>query len=639
MTKFNDAFKIIPNLKVESVATALAWCWLVDFGQGNFAQGKSAAEIVLLHDWNADTLMARAIVHQLQGEYNQALSLFTEAFDLAFDVDQKLFVATLAHLTEQKAQETLADDFAVSLNLNSSSIWLKRIQALTKYVPKISIKLKTSFLEQIGRILPYFRTVLVRQDNFVQKERYCQKIQDKLTSQLEVYQNAEVYAIAEFLYSSLAQILSLAGQIKPAWELISHLTQAYSNSQKFLESGWFALNQGDLVVALDSWSKPILFGYCVAEVITNPHHSRTFDRSAIDTGTAQKLYSQAREYFSQAQASRGEGMAIMRLAYLNAVNDQWNLAAFGYQEARQFFAETGDFLNVIAAEMGYLWSILQYQTLDSNCIQNLNQWTRWIQEQGAISWGMSWSFAFTLAAEEVLLVHQEVEVALRFLEVAEIIAIKLKIVPNSNISVSCKKLAQSCFLLLEDVSRKTLEQLGLSDNFQQAFVLAEKIRIYEIKPSIISSIPTISEISNQLESGVLMLVYFVTNQAILMWGITKEGLTKTHTCQTIQNQSFEINLLNQILKQWVNEIAEKDVNKLAEVLLQEIFIRPFIQEINQSKHIVIMPCSKLQGIPFSAFKLKHNSTKTKDYLGLLKPVSYINQFQELKNENINGTKK
>ncbi|MDJ0651371.1 MAG: CHAT domain-containing protein [Xenococcaceae cyanobacterium MO_188.B19] len=642
MTKFNDAFKSIPNLKVESVATALAWCWLVDFGQGNFADAKSAAELVLLHDWNGDTLMARAIVHELQGEYNQALSLFTEAFDLTFTVDQKLFIATLAHLTEQKAQETLADDFAVSLNLSSSSIWLKRIQALTSHAPKASIKLQTSFLEQIGRILPYFRTVLVRQDNFVQKERYSQKIQDKLTSQLEVYQNAEVYAIAEFLYSTLAQILSLAGQIKPAWELISHLTQAYSDSRKFLESGWFALNQGDLVITMGSWGNPILFGYCVAEVITNPYHSQILDRSTIDTGTAQKLYFQAREYFAQVQALRGEGMAIMRLAYLNAVDDQWNLAAFGYQEAREFFAQTGDILNVIAAEMGHLWTILQYQTLDSDCIKNLNQWTNWIQEQGAISWGMSWSFAFALAAEEVLLVHQEIEPALRFIEVAEIIAIKLRRIPNADISLSCQKLAQSCFLLLENVARKILDQLVLTDNLPQVFILTEKIRIYEINPFIISAIPTISQISHQLESGVLMLVYFVTNQAILMWGITKQGLAKTHISEQIPNQSFENESLNQIIQQWLNEIVEKDVNKLAEILLKDLLIQPFNQEINEAKHILIMPCSGLQAIPFSAFRFNQNLgskvQESKHYLGLLKPISYINQVQELKNQNTNAVK-
>ncbi len=645
MAKLNDTLKSIPNLKVKSVAKALDWSWLVDFGQGDFAQGKSAAEIALLNDWNPDTLLVRGIIHQLQGEYNQALFLFAEVFLGASSVEQKLIIATFAYLTEQKAQETLADDFAVSLSTSSPSNWLSRVQILKEEIPNTNLRLKTNFIEQIAKILPYFRTVIARQNNFVQKERYHQKIQNQLTRQLEIYQNAEIYAIAEFLYGVLAQILNLAGQIKPGWELLDHLTKAYSNSHQFLEAAWFSLNQGDLIVTIYPWGKPILFGYCVAEVITNPQGKRKLDRSSLDTNNAQQLYSQAREYFSMAQAPRGEAMAIMRLAYLNAVGGQWNLAAFGYQEAKQYFSQTGDILNSMAAEMGRLWSILQYQTLDSDCLVIIQEWTQWIQEQGAISWGMSFAFAFALAAEEALLVNQELEVALRLIGVAETIAIELENAQPIGFSVSCKQLWQSCLLILENVFQKIVERLALTNNWEQAFSIGEKVRIYGINPlentnylkPILSSVPTIKDLSNQLKPDVLLLAYLITDHALLIWGITQQGLLKNHVWPTIKNQPFQTQILTNKIHQWLKELSEHHLVEQEQKLLEKLFLQPFIKEINKANHIVIMPCKQLQGIPFSALKF-HNIIFKQDshqecLLGLYKSISYINIAQEIKCKN------
>lgn len=645
MTKFDNAFKSIPNLKVESVATALDWSWLVDFGQGDFAQGKSAAEIVLLNDWNPDTLLARAIVHKLQGEYNKALSLFAEAFDLALGVDQKLIIATFAYLTEQKAQETLADGFAVSLNFSSSSIWFKRIQALTKYVPNINLRLQTNFLKQVAKILPYFRTLLVRQNNFAQKERYCLKIQSKLTRLLEIYQTEAVYAIAESLYTVLAQILSLTGQIRPAWELIDHLTLAYSDSQKFFQAAWFSLNQGDLIVTMASWGSPILFGYCVAEVVTSSQNQRKFDRSTIDRDTAQRLYSQAREFFSMAQIPRGEGMAIMRLAYLNAVGYQWNLAAFGYKEAKEYFTKTGDFLNVITAEMGHIWSSLQYQPLDDDCIAIIKQWMEWIQKQGAISWGISWSFAFALAAEEAVLINQEADVALRLIEVAEIIATELEITQSSKLPDSCQQLWQSCLLLLEKVARLIVKNLALNELWQPAFTLAEKVKIYETKllnknnnyfKYLLSSIPHIKDVSKQLQPGVLLLSYFLTDKALLIWGINHKGLIKHHIWQSIEDRPLKINLLLEKINDWFDSWAEYSVNMPRPKLLENIFLQPFLKEINAANHLIIILEKTLQGLPLSSLSINNNQ---QDFLGLSKTISYLNLVQELKpKNNIESTK-
>src|SRR5215210_5823549 len=73
----------LPALRVNEVDVALDWVWLFDMGQGDFARARDASEQALTARRNADTLTARAVVHQLQGEFDAALSLLEESFTCA----------------------------------------------------------------------------------------------------------------------------------------------------------------------------------------------------------------------------------------------------------------------------------------------------------------------------------------------------------------------------------------------------------------------------------------------------------------------------------------------------------------------------------------------------------------------------
>ena len=67
---------------------------------------------------------------------------------------------------------------------------------------------------------------------------------------------------------------------------------------------------------------------------------KSVDRSTLDYATAQQLYSEARQHFISVNARRGEGMATIRLAYLNGITEQWNLANYGYEEAVTCFRDS-----------------------------------------------------------------------------------------------------------------------------------------------------------------------------------------------------------------------------------------------------------------------------------------------------------
>ena len=120
------------KLGVPKVDTALDWVWLVDFGQGNLAIAQTEAKKSLLSECNTYTLFARGVVHQLQGEYKQALSLFEEAFILANNVRKQYTCrSSCLILTELQAREILPDGSLVMVEGNQTeSLWEKRFNQL-----------------------------------------------------------------------------------------------------------------------------------------------------------------------------------------------------------------------------------------------------------------------------------------------------------------------------------------------------------------------------------------------------------------------------------------------------------------------------------------------------------------------------
>lgn len=173
------------KLGIPKVDAALDWVWLVDFGQGNLAMAQAEASAALLDRENTSTLLARGVVHQLQGEYNQALSLFEAAFIATTNARQKYTCAAVAHYAEIQARGILPDGCLVMVNGNQKeSLWKRRFNQLKSYLESEvasqisaredndgenfdsaiagSLFIEGDFLKFVSTDIPTWRTILGR---------------------------------------------------------------------------------------------------------------------------------------------------------------------------------------------------------------------------------------------------------------------------------------------------------------------------------------------------------------------------------------------------------------------------------------------------------------------------------------------
>jgi hypothetical protein len=637
--KLNDSLSNLPAISNELVNT-LDWAWLIDFGQGNFAKAKAMTEIALLSEWNTTNLLARALVHQLQGEYNQALSLLEQAFIIESKAHNKLITASIIYLTERKIKENLVDGFSLIPTLSDvDTLWQQKIKNLLPKVSDFNYHLSINLIQQVATILPCWRTNITQQLALNLQEQDRELIFKNLTEQLELYQEQEYYAIADFFYCCFAEILTLSGQFVAGWQLLENLAPAYLNSEKYLATAWYLMCQGDLILETAPFGKPIVFGYRLIENDFNSIAIRSLDRSIIDTATAQQQYLQARQYFNLASATRGEAMATMRLAYLNGVQKQWHLATCGYEEAQKVFGDLGDRLNAIAAEMGYFWSYLHYEDLDPELIANLEKTANWMQRNSTVTFAMSWLLAFVAAAQEVLPQEEGIVISERLVKVAEIIATKgidLAVVFNS---VSCWQFWQNCYSAIADFYRDLAVELTQIDDWERAFVIGEKIRIYSTQSQLkvasqavyledkLNGIISLKQVATFLPLYTVLFSFIVTSERLIGWAVTKKGLVNKFLLNEVEQEEFQAENLEQTINIWLDNLLDASANSTLNKVLEQMLLKPFALEIETNRHLIITTCDRLQGLSFAALKYHYPDRskilKKEISLNEQKTISYL----------------
>jgi hypothetical protein len=637
--KLNDSLSNLPAISNELVNT-LDWAWLIDFGQGDFAKAKAMTEIALLSEWNTTNLVARALVHQLQGEYNQALSLLEQAFIIESKSQNKFIIASIIYLTERKIKENLVDGFSLIPTLTDvDTLWKQRTQNLPQEVSDFNYHLTINLIQQIATILPCWRTNITQQFNQEQQKKDRELILKNLTEQLELYQEQEYYAIAEFFYCCFAEILALSGQFVAGWQLLANLAPAYLNSEQYLATAWYLMCQGDLIIETAPFGKPIVFGYRLIENNFDFVTIQSLDRSTIDTATAQQQYLQARQYFNLASATRGEAMAMMRLAYLNGVQKQWYLATCGYEEAQKVFGDLGDRLNAIAAEMGYLWSYLQYEAITAELIANLEKTANWMQKNSTVTFAMSWLLAFVAAAQEVLPQENGIVISQRLIKVAEIMANKAIDLAVVFASISCWQFWQHCHKAIANFYRYLAVELTQIDDWEEAFVIGEKVRIYSTQSQIkifsqaiyleakLNSIIPLKQIATFIPLYTVLFSFIVTPNKLLGWAVTNKGLVNKFFLNEVEGEEFKSENLEQTINIWLNNLLETSLNFTLNRVLEQIFLEPFALEIETNRHLVITTCDRLQGLSFAALKYhyrtKSNILKKEISLNEEKTISYL----------------
>lgn len=441
----------LPPLRVTEVDAALDWSWLVDLGQGNFQQAQVAAERALAECRDADTLFARAIVHQLQGEYKEALSNFESAFATTKDKGRQLIIAATAYWAERQRGDILPDGFSINFAetqqywANSihgiGSQWQQRCEALMQQVEAPYARIEGRFIYEVSVSLPGAFSILSGQFSASDvSSNFFYKTKAGFSQKLQAAQELGTQLIAEGIYRAIADLDAAAGKQDKdkALQLLEERIQVYSSSGNILGEAWCLLRRGDLLASPAPLGHPILFGYRLSERISDTTIAadpQLFDRSEINRKLKETrdVYNEARNQFAAAKARRGEAMALLRLAYLDVVAGKWAQAYQNYEEAKEHykdakghyeeakrrFINVGDRLNRMAADAGSIWVGLHLGEPERDLNARVKSFANEAHQHEAFAFGLSFGLAFAYAGREALATQGDVETALRAARLAQ----------------------------------------------------------------------------------------------------------------------------------------------------------------------------------------------------------------------------
>ncbi|MCP4408115.1 MAG: CHAT domain-containing protein [Gammaproteobacteria bacterium] len=432
-----DTVNHLPPLRVPDVDSALGWAWLVDLGQGNLATAREAAREALSRQRSADTLFARAVVHQLQGNFKAAFPLFEDAFNATLDPGRQFIIAAIARLAERQQADILPDGFSLALpeavqrfgEWATVTEWEQRWKAINEQLTAPYAKLSGKFIHDGVADMPALRSLTAGEAKGIPVVDLLPQLQQYLEQLgLEAGQRSTLLVELSTLISQL-ELQSLAGPIQATLEEFDRRIDYCQQTSTFLAAAQFAILQGDLLVSPTPLGHPNLLGYRLSDSDTQVTISadRTrFDRSAIDVAGAHSAYQIAWQNFDKAGAPRGKAMVRLRLAYLNAVeaiNHQdrakWTAAARDYQEAKHHFTLLGDQVNSWAAAFGEIWGRLHLGEPKNQLIAEVTTLAEDLKEKDALAWGLSWGLVLAYAGREALALWGDVELALRAADLAE----------------------------------------------------------------------------------------------------------------------------------------------------------------------------------------------------------------------------
>jgi CHAT domain-containing protein len=420
----------LPDLRVGGVDAALDWAWLFAVGQGDFAAARAAAEEALAERRDADTLAARAVVHQLQGELEAALALLEESFAAAPDEGRRVLIAALATLVERKRADALPDgdsvNFTEAIQLwgpsGGDTGWTRRYGAARARIPSPQEPLAAGYVYYVLASVMTWRNVLWSGNESSRAEM----LQD-FTNQLALWAQQAIAAgdgrLLRALHGLHAEVTAAAGRTDDALRILEAQAQVRREAGDVPGVAWCSLYRGDILATPPSLGRPVLFGYAVREQPTSTSSTvepQQFDRSGIDLAGARAAYEEARRVYAEAGAQRGVGMATLRLAYLDALDEArgWAQAARAYAEAETIFKRAGDRANVWLARAGQLWARLGAG--EAGLAAQARPLAEEMKDAGALAWGLCLGLALARAGREALALRGDVGTAVRAAHAAEV---------------------------------------------------------------------------------------------------------------------------------------------------------------------------------------------------------------------------
>ncbi|MGC1528527.1 MAG: CHAT domain-containing protein [Phormidesmis sp.] len=459
-----------PPLRIPKVDAAMGWLWLADFGQGNLATAREAADAALKAREDVDSLFALAVVNHKQGNYRAALPLYETAFQATVDMGRQRIIISMARLCQYQRGTFLPDGltgiFPGVEQPRSDDVWVQRLDSLGQEAKNHAL-VEGIFISNLLCLLPMWCDHLadLNTKNEVTEEisSYLldrqQTQQSYLSACLENLEDMSIY-VAEGLPGALwcetqhstLHLLAISGERAKAIEQLEQLSERYVSTKDSF--GVFGLARcylqfGDWLSTSASLGHPLLMGYRI-----NPGESETscaadpdlFDSSQLDIAAARGAYEKAFERFQFVGALRGRGMVLLRLGYLSAREENWNEAIKWYAQAQTVFVQMGDFLLMQSAKAGEIWIQILSGKPYSSLATQVREFASRIKERDAMALGLSYGSVFAYAGREALTKKGDVEIAVVAARCAELV---FKVLENPLLQAQTYGDRASTFTLIE----------------------------------------------------------------------------------------------------------------------------------------------------------------------------------------------
>jgi CHAT domain-containing protein/tetratricopeptide (TPR) repeat protein len=327
--------------------------------KGDFEQASKVAEAALSEAYRrsngavlGDALIARGIVHLLQGEPPAAIRLLEKARQHAGnDPGRCLRAASYVHLAVFLQFNTFPDrsgSNAAEVNVRWQGVPYLQAehplwQSLLGQTSDPLLKAEAWLVHQVLPNLQPVRATLESSRLAPPIDAVTQMVQNTLQG-LAMFQQA----VGGFPYVDLAaaDLCRRAGRVSESYECLQKALGGYKRAGDAAGEAACNMTRGDWLAA--PFSSPLVLNWLLLEGSTEGSdlawtaEAREAGREGFDADGAQQAYDEAERLFAQARAPRGLAAIQLRRAYLVAAQGDFAAAARLAERAQDEFQKCGD---------------------------------------------------------------------------------------------------------------------------------------------------------------------------------------------------------------------------------------------------------------------------------------------------------
>lgn len=351
-------------IHIPGIDVALGHSVIYDEYKGDLAQAQQIAEQQLTQARETqsavplvDALLARAVVHLLQGETPAALACCDEIAQTASaDPAAQLRAASYATLAAYQRWNAYPGGAAADgtefdrRSLAFLTVIAAQGQRRTQLEPQISDPALQLEARLVGVCLPSLlqaRTFALQADQA--SAELATQLRDLAVQAPQTLQQAALDASPSLrAYADLAaaELHQRLGQSELAEQLLAQASAIYSAAGDAAGAAVCRMRRADWTVA--SFSSPLVWNLALQSSTTagsdlsSTIETREWSRATVDLAAAQAAYAEAELLFQQAQAPRGLAWLQLRRGYLALLADDFADALVAVEQAETQFATSGD---------------------------------------------------------------------------------------------------------------------------------------------------------------------------------------------------------------------------------------------------------------------------------------------------------